>query len=119
MYKATIAAIFVLLSVVTISFADPCKLAWDYNDPPSDLAGFRFYESTTPTGPFTLIATALPTAREVTTECRDNTYVVATAYDRSDRESGHSNQVNMLIAPPSPNNLRVMFSININIPSPQ
>ena len=93
--------LFILLSLLLLPMAHSAqlKLAWDPNSEP-DLAGYKLYYRTTQGGPYNSPGSPKIIEGNITTYTLTGLtpgqtyYIVATAYDTSNNESGYSNQVN-------------------------
>lgn len=100
------------------------KVAWDYPDPPPDLAGFRLYQ-TDISGQYTIgkgneVASALAAARTLSLPgvLEGRHYWVLTAYDSNGNESPPSEEVTTVIdktAPPQPGDVTVEVEVVVSV----
>lgn len=111
---AIVCAILVVIccwAVVTYGATTTVNLAWDANTEP-DVAGYKLYQSSGPTGTKALAQTVgLVTTTAVTGLVDGNWCWVLTAFDGSGNESGYSNQVCHLsdtVPPANPKNVRIV-----------
>lgn len=121
--KKILLALMMVLVLATGAMADStATFAWDYLNPPSDLAGFRLYMSDQPnarqTGTMALTIPADRLTGTLSGVADGPKYFVVTAYDGSGNESGPSNEVTKTFdgtAPGSPQNFQVTVTVNVNV----
>lgn len=107
-----IGAILVVLSVLIVPWkiTQPLKFAFQQELPePNDLAGWKLYQSTTPGGPYKLMATIpfqspqneyqISITIPPPAQHESTLYFVVAAFDASGNESGYSNEVSTRVSP--------------------
>jgi hypothetical protein len=119
-----ILAVLVLQAQAQTAKTATIKVAWDYENPPEDLAGFRLYQSDV-SGQYTIgkgheIATAKAADRTLTVSgiTEGVHYWVLTAFDTEGNESPPSNEASKRIdktPPGSPQNTTVEVEVFVNV----
>lgn len=112
--KLALLLVVLLLAVSAQAATTTVNLAWDANIE-TDLAGYKLYQSSGPTGTKTLVQTLGRVTTTAVVGLADGNWCwVLTAFDGNSNESGYSNQVCLQsdTTPPSaPKALRVASTV--------